>query len=83
MLTSDDIKAIVQAGKEIYSTKEDLAALDIKFGEKLNSIANTLDAMAKSMKDYHQEATVNRTRVERMEEWIQKAAQKIGLEYKA
>lgn len=68
MLTPDDIKAIVEAGKEVYTTKEDLAALDVKFSEKFDKVMTALDAIAKNMKDYHQEATVNRTRLERMEE---------------
>ena len=34
------------------------------------------------MKDYHEEATVSRSRLERMEEWVKQAAQKIGVEYK-
>ena len=82
MLTAEDIKAIVQAGKEIYATKEDLAVLDLKFGQKFDKVITALDAVAKNMKDYHQEATVNRDRLERMEQWIKQAAIKIGLEFK-
>ncbi len=82
MLNADDIKAITQAGGEIYSTKEDLAALELKFDQKFDKVLTLLDSVAKNMKDYHQEVTVNRSRLERMEEWIQKAAPKIGVEYK-
>ncbi len=82
MLTADDITAIVNAGKEIYSTKEDLASLELKFSQKFDSVITALDAVAKNMKDYHQEATVNRHRLERVEDWVKLAAQKIGLEYK-
>ena len=82
MLTADDIKNIVQAGQEIYSTKEDLASLELKFGEKFDKVITVLDGVAKNMQEYHQEATVNRNRLERMEDWIKQAANKIGLEYK-
>lgn len=83
MLTPEDIKAIVQAGKEIYATKEDLATLELKFDQKFDKIITALDGIAKNMLDYHQEAAANRTRLERMEEWIKQAAEKIGLQYKA
>ena len=49
MLTSDDIKAIVQAGKEIYATKEDLVALELKLDEKFDKVMTALDAIAKNM----------------------------------
>lgn len=82
MLTADDIKAIVEAGKTIYATKEDLAALELKFDQKFDKVITLLDGIAKNMKDYHQESTINWGRLERMEDWIKQAASKIGVEYK-
>jgi len=81
-LTADDIKMIVDAQKEIFVSKEDLVGLELKFDEKFDKVMTVLDGIAQNMKDYHEEATVNRSRLERMEEWVKQAAQKIGVEYK-
>lgn len=78
MLTSDDIKLIIEAEKEVFPTKDDFSDLRKDFRELQTSV----DTYAKKADTYYQEMAVMRHRVERMEEWIQKASQKIGVEYK-
>lgn len=57
-LTKDDAKPFVtKADLQFFAAKEDIGDLEAKFNEKFNKIITTLDAIAKNMKDYHQEAT--------------------------
>jgi hypothetical protein len=48
----------------------------------VNNIQISLDGYAKQSKDYYQEVTVLIAKVNRMEQWIQRVAEKVGVEYK-
>lgn len=82
MITTEDLQKLISGLKEFFYSKEDM---DVKFGELkqgFNSLQTSVDAYAKKADLYYQEMAVMRHRMERMEEWIQKASQKIGVEYK-
>lgn len=69
--------------RENMATKQDLQDLraEMVTKEELRILTNSVDAYAKLAKDYFQEVTVMAKRVNRMEEWIQKVAEKIGVRY--
>lgn len=82
MINPQDFKQFVDVLKEFFHSKEEM---DVKFdamNENFNVLRNSVDLYAKKADTYYQEMAVMRHRMERMEEWIQKASQKIGVEYK-
>ena len=82
MITTEDLQKLISGLKEFFYSKEEM---DVKFdamNENFNSLRTSVDAYAKKADTYYQEMAVMRHRMERMEEWILKASQKIGLEYK-
>jgi|GEM_PF-2004591 len=64
-------KEIIEEILDEVASKKDLAHLQ-----------SSVDGFAKQSKDYYQEVTVVIAKVNRMEAWIQKAATKIGVDYK-
>ena len=82
MLEPQDFKKLTEVLKEFFYSKEEQ---DVKYdamNENFNLLRNSVDSYAKKADLYYQEMAVMRHRLERMEDWIQKASQKIGLEYK-
>jgi predicted nuclease with TOPRIM domain len=69
--------------RENMATKQDLQDLrsEVATKEELRVLTNSIDAYAKLAKDYFEEMTVLSGRVKRMEAWIQRAAEKIGVRY--
>lgn len=56
------------------ATKEEISMLE-------NKLTTQIDGLAKQIKDYHQEMVMFVHKVERMEAWIKKVSQKIGIPY--
>ena len=54
------------------ASKKDIARLE-----------KAVDAYAKQTKDFYQEVTVVIAKVSRMEAWIEKVAEKVGIKYQA
>ena len=79
MLTANDIRKLIEAEKEVFPTKTDFAELKGSF----STLQSSTDSIAKQIKDYHEEMVVLVRRVQRMEEWIRTAANKIGIPYNA
>jgi len=77
MLTTQDVQNIITAGREVFATKEDITGL----GQRLDVLTNAVDAYAKKADAYYQEMTVLLHKVQRMEEWIRRAAEKVGINY--
>jgi len=78
MLTSEDIKLLIEAEKEVFPSKDDFENLRKDFSALQVSVV----AYEKKADTYYQEMAVMKHRLERMEDWIVKASQKIGLDYK-
>ncbi len=66
----------------IDETKKEILS-QVSNKSDIKKLQNSLDAYAKQTKDYYQEVTVVVAKVSRMEAWIQKVANKVGVEYKA
>ncbi|HEX5430300.1 MAG TPA: hypothetical protein VFX17_04490 [Patescibacteria group bacterium] len=85
MLTNDDITQIVQAvtnaEKEFLYTKSEL---DEKFKQQQESFATlqtSMDGLASIFKKYYEEQQIYIHKVKTIEEWIKKAASKLGIDY--
>lgn len=65
-------------------TKADAEAMRAELADKedISKLLQSMDAAAKWSNDYNENVTIAMAKLERMEHWIQNAAQKIGLEYK-
>lgn len=75
------------------ATKEDLNKVDTRLSKvetlldtkadksDIQKITTQIDGLAKQVKDYHQEMVMFVHKVERMEAWIKKVSQKIGIPY--
>ncbi len=78
MLTTEDIKKLIEAEKEVFPTKTDFEELRTDF----RSLQTSVDAYAKQAKDYYQEVTVLMAKVNRMENWLKDTvAPKLGVHY--
>lgn len=75
MLTIEDIKNLIAAEKEVFTTKEDFEALKKMFVELQSSV----DAYAKKADTYFQEMLVLARRVDRHEKWLHQIAEKLGI----
>ena len=88
MLSTDDIKKItdaqITAQKEIFFTKEELEEkfytkpeMDTKF----SGLQTSIDSFAKDKKIKDQELPVLNRRVKEVEDWIDKAAPRVGVSF--
>ncbi|MBI5466323.1 MAG: hypothetical protein HY974_03475 [Candidatus Kerfeldbacteria bacterium] len=77
MLTSQDIQTLIQAEREVFATKEDIGGLR----QSVDALTTSVDAYAKKADTYHQEMTVLIYKVQRMEDWIRQASDKVGIRY--
>ena len=78
MLTSDDIKLLIEAEKEVFPSKEDFEDLRKDFSK----LQNAVSSFATGTKENADEIKVVNSRVTNQEEWIKQAADKIGVDYK-
>jgi len=78
MLTDQDIKKLIEAEKEVFTTKADFELLRGDF----RTLQTSVDGYTKLADTYYKEVIVLISKVTRMEEWIQAVARKVGVEYK-
>lgn len=78
MLTDQDIKKLITAEKEVFTTKSDFEILRGDF----RTLQISVDGYAKRADLYYQEVVVLVHKVQRMEDWIRSVSSKIGVEYK-
>lgn len=80
MLTNEDIAKLLQ----VLATKHDIERLEARI-EKLEDshqrLINSVDALAKAVQNLQVEYHAVMNRVNHMEDWIKKAARKLGLDY--
>ncbi|MFH1867123.1 MAG: hypothetical protein ABIJ81_03520 [Patescibacteria group bacterium] len=81
MLTNEDIKNLTEYQKGVFATKDDVAGLGQHLGQRIDVLTNAVDAYAKKADTYHQEMSVLIHKVHRMEDWITKVSDKIGIKY--
>ena len=75
MLTTEDIQKLIEAEREVFTTKEDFEEIKQMF----SNLQSSVDAYAKKADTYFQEMTAMRHAINRHEEWIKKIADKIGV----
>jgi len=82
--TKDRFDNISRLLKENMYTKTDAEEMRAELADKedIRKLQQSMDAAAKWSKDYNENVTIAIAKLERIEHWIQNAAQKIGLEYK-
>jgi len=82
MLSTDEIKKLteyqVEVFKDVFATKDDIAKLD----GKLNALQTSVDSLSKDTRKNEQEQLVSNKRIKGLEDWVDKAAPKLDLEFK-
>lgn len=82
MLSTDDIQKLTEYQKEVFKdvffTKEDGQKLETK----INNVQSTLDAVLKEKTTSEQDRTISNRRIKDLEGFADKAAPKLGLEFK-
>ena len=85
MLTNEDIKLIVEgvtkAEKELFYTKPEFDEKFRKQEESFASLQTSVDGLATKFQKYYEEQTIVKHKLETIEDWIKKAATKLGLDY--
>jgi hypothetical protein len=76
-----DLKKFVQTNMVTKQELDDLRE-ELPTRADFNKLQESVDGIAKQFLDQKQEQTVGGFRTSRMEQWIIKAASKIGVEYK-
>lgn len=75
MLTIEDIQKLIEAEKEVFTTKEDFEEIKQLF----SNLQTSVDAYAKKADTYFQEMAAMKHALNRHEEWIKKIAEKVGM----
>ncbi len=73
MLTQEDIQLM----EKVFATKEDLEDLATK--EDIRTLQTSIDGLAKLVKDFRDEHVVLYKRIETLENWAKKVAEKLGI----
>lgn len=79
MFTDEDIKKLIEANREVFTTKEDFETLKDELKESFSELQSTVDAYAKKADTYFQEMVMLAHKVDRHEKWIQQIAEKLGI----
>jgi uncharacterized coiled-coil DUF342 family protein len=79
MLDDKDIQKIIEANKEVFPSKEDFEGFKDEIKQSFSDLQTSVDAYAKKADTYFQEMVMLTHKVDRMEKWIQKIADKVGL----
>ena len=79
MLTPEDIKQLAA----VLTTKEDLKDFYTKseMDTKFSSLQTSVDGLATIFKKYYEEQKIMTHRLERVEEWIKKVSDKLGVKF--
>jgi DNA replication initiation complex subunit (GINS family) len=79
MLTDEDIKKLIEAEQEVFLTKIDFEGFKDELKQDFSNLQTAVDNYAKKADTYFQEMVVLTHKVERLEKWLQKVADKIGI----
>ena len=75
MLTSEDIKILIEAERSVFATKDDIQDLKGSF----SNLQSSVDGFMKVSTSQTQENVMVKNRLDRHESWIEKLAAKIGI----
>ena len=79
MLTDEDIKKIIEANQEIFSTKEDFESFREEMRKSFSDLQTSVDAYAQKADAFFQEMVALSRKVDRHEKWLQQIATKLGI----
>lgn len=79
--TKDHFEDLSRFLSENMFTKADAEVMRAELADKedISKLLQSLDATAKWSKDYNENVTIAMAKLERIEHWIQNAAEKIGV----
>ncbi|MFH1462480.1 MAG: hypothetical protein ABIG08_02230 [bacterium] len=79
MLTGEDIQKIIEANREVFSTKEDFEIFREEMRKNFSDLQISVDAYAKKADGYFQEMVALTHKVDRHEKWFHQVAEKLGI----
>lgn len=79
MLNAEDIQKIIEANREVFSTKEDFATFQEEMRKGFSDMLTSVDAYAQKADTYFQEMVMLSHKVDRHEKWFQQIAEKLGI----
>ena len=83
MLTNEDIKKIIKAHEEIFYSKTEMDGKFEELRKDFSNLQTSVIAFAVNSKKSEDETVLANHRINNHENWIKKAAPKIGLEFKS
>jgi hypothetical protein len=81
MLTEIDTRNLTVRLKEVFVTKEDFYSLEARLEKRFDKMQNSIDGLIKLINEKIIEDVSMKYRMGRAEEWIDKAAPKIGISF--
>ena len=82
MLDINDIEKLTEFQKEIFSTKDDLNALETRLDRKFDKLQTSVDEIAKITNVHGQEITAHNHHFQEIDDVLGKAGSKIGLDFR-
>lgn len=79
MLNDEDIKKIIEANREVFSTKEDFESFREEMRKSFSDLQTSVDTYAQKADTFFQEMVMLTKKVDRHEKWIQQIAAKLGI----
>lgn len=79
MLNSEDVQKIIDANREVFSTKEDFKVFEEEIKKSFSDLQTSVDAYAKKADSYFQEMVMLAHKVDRHEKWFHQIAEKLGI----
>ena len=78
MLSIEDIKKLTEYQKEVFVTKDDFE----DFKGSFSKLQTSVDNIAKDVKDIKEDKVIMNSRMKNVENWVDKASPKLGLDFK-
>lgn len=80
MLTDEDVQKIIIAHKGIFATREEIDQKFDAMHQQFSDLQTGVDAYAKKADTFFQELVMLSRKVDRLESWIHKIAQKVDVQ---
>ncbi len=81
MLTPEDIKNLTEFQKTVFVTQESFDKGIEKLQKSFSDLQSSVDQVLKEKVTNDQERIVSNSRVKELENWVDKAAPKIGIKF--
>jgi predicted phage gp36 major capsid-like protein len=83
MLTTEDIQNIIKAEKEVFATREEYKRDFEDLRKDFRALQTSVERLVTNFEKYYEEQKILTHKLERLEAWVKKAADKLGLNYEA